>query len=165
VTTWPKITIRTIALGNVVIGGFGLFLQIDGAIRFSQRHHFTAAKPYETYAYWVIVCIGFVFVSLTLLSGFFLWQTGPPTLRFCNWLFGSQLAYWVGSSMLVVMLVTSKSEWAHRFVMSIAAARGIGNVGLAPQLLSLYPVWVLVLLNLAYWRMGKAEPSTAKVSV
>src|SRR5260221_12554129 len=67
--------------------------------------------------------------------------------------------------MLVVMRVKSKREWAHRFVMSIAAARGIGNVGLAPQLLSLYPVWVLVLLNLAYWRMGKAEPSTAKISV
>src|SRR5258707_13009562 len=132
-TIWPKITIRTIALANIVMGAMGLFLQIDSLIRFYRTYQFTVARPYEAYAYWVIVCIGFVFVSLTLLSGFFLWQTGPPTLRFCNWLFGSQLAYWVGSSMLVVILVTFKREWAHRFVMSIAAERGMGNVGLAPR--------------------------------
>jgi len=165
VTTWPKITIRTIALGNVLIGGFGLFLQIDSVIRFSQRHQFTATRPYETYAYWATICIGFVFVSLTLLSGFFLWQTGRPALRLCNWLFGSQVVYWVGSSMLDVRLLTSKSELAHRLGMSIGAVSGVGNVGLGPQVLSLYPVWVLVLLNLAYWRMGKAEPSTPKISV
>jgi len=165
VTTWPKITIRTIAIGNVVMGGFGLFLQIDGAIRFTQRHQFTATEPYETYAYWVIVCIGFVFLSLTLLSGLFLWRTDRRALRLSNWLFGSQFGYWVGSSMLDVMLLTSKSEWAHRFVMSIAGASGIGNVGFGPQVLSLYPVWVLVLLNLAYWRMGKAEPPADNISV
>jgi hypothetical protein len=165
VTTWPKISIRTIALGNVAMGGFGLYLQIDGAIRFSQRHQFTSTRPYETYAFWVIVCIGFVFASLTLLSGFFLWRTGRPALRLCNWLFGSELVYWFGSSMLDVMLLTSKSEWAHRLGMSIGAVGGVGNVGLGPQVFSLYPVWVLLLLNLAYWRMGKAEPSTAKISV
>ena len=156
---WPKITIRTVALANIVMGAVGLFLQVDSVIRFSRRHQFTVAKPDEAYAYWVIVCIGFVFVSLTLLSGFFLWRTTRNGLRLCNLLFGSQLVYWVGGGILDVMLVTSKSEWAHRVVMSIAAASGIGNVGLGPQLLSLYPVWVLLLLNLAYWRMRKAEPS------
>jgi len=164
VTTWPKITIRTIALGNVVMGGFGLFLQIDGVIRSSLRHQFTATRPHETYAYWVIACMCFAFVSLTLLSGFLLWRAGRPALRLCNWLFGSQLVYWVGSSVLDVRLLTSKSEWAHRLVTSIGAVSGVGNVGLGPQVLSLYPVWVLVLLNLAYWRMGKAEPSTVKIS-
>jgi hypothetical protein len=49
--------------------------------------------------------------------------------------------------------------------MCIGAVNGIGNVGLGLQVVSLYPVWVLVLLNLAYWRMRKAEPSTAKISV
>ena len=163
--TCPKIIIRTIALVNIVMGGFGLFLQIDGVIRSSLRHQFNAAGPYETYAYWGIVCICFAFVSLTLLSGFLLWRTGRPALRLCNWLFGSELVYWVGSSMLVVMLLTSKGEWTHRLGMSIGAVSGVGNVGLGPQILFLYPVWVLVLLNLAYWLMGKAEPSTAKISV
>ena len=158
-TIWPKITIRTIALANIVMGAMGLFLQIDSLIRFYRTYQFTVARPYEAYAYWVIVCIGFVFVSLTLLSGFFLWRTTGSGRRLCNLLFGSQLVYWVGGAILDVMLVTSKGEWAHRVVMSIAAASGIGNVGLAPQLLSLYPVWILLLLNLAYWRMGKAEAS------
>jgi hypothetical protein len=67
--------------------------------------------------------------------------------------------------MLVVMLATSKSEWAHRLGMSVGAIGGVGDMGTAPQVVSLYPIWVLVLLNLAYWRMGKAEPSTAKISV
>jgi hypothetical protein len=164
VTTWPKITIRTIALGNIVIGAMGLYLQVDSAIRFSQRHQFTSIRPYETHAYWVTACTSLVFASLALLSGFFQWRTGRSALRLCNWLFGSQLVYWIGSAMLVVMLVTSKCEWAHRLGMSIGAVGGIGEMGTAPQVVSLYPVWVLVLLNLAYWRMGKAEPSTAKTS-
>jgi hypothetical protein len=67
--------------------------------------------------------------------------------------------------MLDVTLVTSKSEWAHRLGMSVGAVSGVGDMGLGPQVVSLYPVWVLVFLNLAYWRIGKAEPSNAKISV
>ena len=159
-TTWPKITIRTIALGNVAMGAIGLFLQIDSFVRFSQRHQFNATRPYETYAYWVVACIAFLFVSLALISGLLLWRTSRSALRICNLLFGAQLVYWVGGTMLDVMLATSKSESAHRFVTTLASVNGIGNMGLAPQVLSLYPVWALVLLNLAYWRTGKAEPSS-----
>jgi hypothetical protein len=165
VTTWPKITIRTIAIGNILMGAMGLYLQIDSAIRFSLRHQFTTARPYEAHAYWVASSISFVFASLALLSGFSLWRNGRSALRLCNWFFGSELAYWVGSAMLVVMLVTSKSDWAHRLGMTIGSVGGIGDMGTAPQVLSLYPVWVLVLLNVAYWRIGKPKPSTAKTSV
>jgi hypothetical protein len=64
--------------------------------------------------------------------------------------------------MLEVMLATSKSDWAHRFVMSLGSVTGIGNMGLAPQVLTLYPVWAPVLLNLAYWRKEGADSPTAK---
>ena len=106
-----------------------------------------------------MVCIGTVFALLVFLSGFLLWRADRPALRLCNLLFGSELVYWVGGPMVDVLLVTSKSEWDHRVATSIGAVWGIGNMGIAPQLLSLYPVWVLLLLNLAYWRMGKAEAS------
>jgi hypothetical protein len=158
-TIWPKITIRAIALGNILMGTMGLFLQVDSVIRFSQRHQFAAARPYETHAYLFMVCIGTVFALLGFLSGFLLWRADRPALRLCNWLFGSELVYWAGGAMVEVLLVTSKSEWDHRAATSIGAVWGIGNMGLAPQLLSLYSVWVLLLLNLAYWRMGKAEAS------
>jgi hypothetical protein len=79
-------------------------------------------------------------------------------------LFGAELVYFVGGAMLEVTLVTSKSEWAHRLAISIASVGGIGNMGIALQVLSLYPVWVLLLLNLAYWRMWKTEQLTAKMS-
>jgi len=158
-TIWPKITIRAIALASIVMGAMGLFLQVDSVIRFSQRHQFAAARPYETHAYLFMVCIGTVFAFLVFLSGFFLWRADRPALRLCNLLFGSELVYWVGGPMVDVLLVTSKSEWDHRVATSIGAVWGIGNMGIAPQLLSLYPVWVLLLLNLAYWRMGKAEAS------
>jgi hypothetical protein len=69
------------------------------------------------------------------------------------------LLYLAGDSLVVVVLVTSRSDWAHGLSISIAAARGIGNIGLGPQFLSLYPVWALVLLNLAYWHTRKPEPS------
>ena len=158
-TIWPKITIRAIALASIVMGAMGLFLQVDSVIRFSQRHQFAAARPYETYAYLSMVCIGTVFAFLVFLSGFFLWRADRPALRLCNLLFGSELVYWVGGPMVDVLLVTSKSEWAHRVATSIGAVWGIGNMGIGPQVVSFYPVWVLVVLNLAYWRMGKAEAS------
>ncbi len=154
-TTWPRITIRTIAVGNVAMGAIGLFLQIDSVVRFSQRHQFAPTRPFETYAYWVVACMAFVFASLALISGFFLWRTSRSALRLCNLLFGAQLVYWVGGAMLDVMLATSKSEWAHRLVTSLASVGGIGNMGLAPQVLSLYPVWALMLLNLAYRRVAQ----------
>lgn len=142
------------------MGAIGLFLQVDSAIRFSLRHQFTATRPYETYAYWGVACIAFVFVSLALISGILLWRTSRFALRLCNLFFGAELVYWVGGAMLDVMLATSKNEWAHRLVTSLASVTGIGNMGLAPQVLSLYPGWALVLLNLAYWRTGKDGPSS-----
>jgi len=157
-TTWPKITIRTIALGNIAMGALGLFLQLDSAVRFSQRHQFIGTRPGETYAYSTLACIAFAFALLALVSGFFLWRTSRSALRLCNLLFGSELIYWVAGAMSDVILATSKSEWAHNFATSVASVSGVGNMGLAPQVLSLYPVWALVLLNLAYWRAGKAEP-------
>src|SRR5260370_25914516 len=104
-----------------------------------------------------------VFASLALISGFFLWRTSRSALRLCNLLFGAQLVYWVGGAMLDVMLATSKSEWAHRLVTSLASVGGIGNMGLAQQVLSLYPVWALLLLNLADRRGGPWETPKAKV--
>src|SRR5260370_42459707 len=83
-TTWPRITIRTIAVGNVAMGAIGLFLQIDSVVRFSQRLQFAPTRPFEPYAYWVVACLAFVFASLALMSGFFLWRTSRSALRLCN---------------------------------------------------------------------------------
>lgn len=93
-TTWPKITIRTIAVGNVTMGALGLFLQLESAVRFSQRHQFIGTRPGETYVYSTLACIAFAFALLALVSGFFLWRTSRTTLRLCNLLFGSELVYW-----------------------------------------------------------------------
>ena len=148
--TWPKSTIRAVAIANVLLGGFGLYLQVDSALRFIQRSQLGFSTPQ---IYWITASISFALTLATFLSGFFLWRTDRRALLLCNWLFGSELVYWVGGSLLDVMLVTSKNEWAHRFVMSTAAASGIGNMGLAPQVLILYPVWALILLNFAYRRL------------
>ena len=156
--SWAKVTIRAIALGNSALGTAGLLLQADSAFRFSQKNQFSSAAPYETYAYWVMASISFALAFVAFLSGFFLWRADRSALRLCNWLFGSQLLYWVGKSILDIGLVTSKSEQAHLYATSIARATGIANMGTAPQIVLLYPVWALVLLNLAYWRMRKANP-------
>jgi hypothetical protein len=157
--TWPKATIRAIAVANAVLGAAGLFLQADAAIRFSQRNQFSSSVPYLSYMFWVTASVSFALASIALISSFFLWRIDHRALRLCNWLFGAELVYWVGNGLLEVMLATSKSEWAHHFAMSMAGAGGIGNMGMAPQFLSLYPAWAIVILNFAYRRMDKVDPS------
>jgi|HubBroStandDraft_6_1064221.scaffolds.fasta_scaffold739387_1 hypothetical protein len=150
IKTWPKSVIRAVAIANVLLGGLGLYLQVDSALRFIQRSQLGFSTPL---VYWITASISFALTLATFLSSFFLWRTDRRALLLCNWLFGTELVYWVGGSMLDVMLVTSKYEWAHRFVMSTATASGIGNMGIAPQVLVLYPVWALILLNIAYRRL------------
>jgi hypothetical protein len=148
--TWPRAIIRFIAIANILLGGFGLYLQADSARRFIQRNQLGFSLPQ---VYWAVASISFAVALATLLFGFFLWRTDRIALRLCNWLFGFELVYWVGTAMFEFALWSSKAEWAHSLSTNMAGAGGIGNMGTALQFISGYPVWALILLNVAYRRM------------
>lgn len=155
--TWPKAVIRFLAAANILLGGSGLYLQADSARRFIQRNQLGFSIPQ---VYWITASISFALALATLLFGFFLWRRDRRALLLCNWLFGFELVYWVGTAMFEFALWSSRAEWAHSLGKNLAGAGGIGNMGTALQLISLYPVWALILLNVAYWRMKDGTAST-----
>lgn len=156
--TWEKIVLRGLGTTNVVMGAMGVYLQTDGLIRFSRQHSF--ADSHDVKAFWIMTSICLAIVAVTLISGILLWKMGRWAARLCIACFAFELAYWLGSSVVRVSLITSHGDRAHTLAASLARVTGIANVGISPQILSFYPVWALLLLCWALARLQK-QPTRA----
>ena len=74
----------------------------------------------------------------------------------CNVVFVAEILYFVIIGFLWGSLPRPIS-------MSVAAATGVGNMGLGPQLASAYPLIALVCLNAARWRLKRQRPEDPSV--
>jgi hypothetical protein len=159
VKAWPKYAVRSIAFGNLVMCAVGILLQIDAMIRVAQRPQLSNVSTYAMRAFWAMACISMIFGVVGFISVPLLWHLEDSGRRLCNWLFGTELAYWVANSQITILLVMSNNEWIHSLGKTMGHARASGAMATAPQFLTLYPVWALVLLNLAYRAINKSTVS------
>jgi len=97
------------------------------------------------------------FLGSLVLGGLLLLRTDRRGLRVCNFLFVAEVLYWIGTPLIGFYLTMSLTtrRWAAGVSSSVAGATGIGNMGLAPQILTGYPIIALVLLNLAFRRLAR----------
>jgi len=134
----------------------GAPLQIDAMIRIARGPQFSNVSPYAMRVFWAMACVSMIFGVIGLISVPPLWHLDDGGRRLCNWLFGTELVYWVANSQITILLAMSNSEWIHSLGTSMGPARASGGMATAPQFLTLYPVWALVLLNLAYRAKNKS---------
>jgi hypothetical protein len=94
-----------------------------------------------------MTAINLCFVAALVVSAIYLLKLKMIGVVICNVLFVSELVYF-----LVFVTLLWSSLFSSGISMSAAAATGVGNIALAPQLICAYPVVGLVCLNVARWR-------------
>jgi hypothetical protein len=144
---WGRTIIRSFGIANWFYGLTGSYFLIDG---FWRVHDFRSNPyPYEAKAYYLYVAIDALFLSAIFLAGYWLILIRRRGVVFSNYVFSMEILFFVLSSFVAVELVMSGNATAVSVGMSLEAVGGIGNMGMAVQVLTGYPLIALVALNLA----------------
>ena len=147
VVKWPSRVFRVFAIANFLLVGAGLlFLSSSVVAAGAGTIGNTPAQPYFLWAFWTMVATNFILLALLILGGIRLLQLKTQGVVVCNAVFVAEIVYFVALGFLWSAVPRSLS-------MSVAAATGVGSMGLSPQLICGYPLVALVCLNLARQRL------------
>lgn len=144
---WGRILIRSFGIANWFYGLTGTYFLVDGLRRVHQFG--LGPRPYEAKAYYFLVTINAVFLVAIFLTGYWLVLIRRRGAVFSNYLFSTEILFFVLYSLVEFKLGMSGNTTAASVGMSLAAVWGIGNMGTSLQLLTGYPLIALIALNLA----------------
>ncbi len=151
VVKWPSHVFRVFGIANFLLVGAGLlFLSTSVVAVGAGTIGNTSEHPYFLLAFWTMVAINFMLLALLILGGIRLWQLKIQGVAVCNGVFVAEFVYFMTLTFLWRAVPPSLS-------LSIAAATGVGSMGLSPQLICGYPLVGLVCLNLARQRVNAAS--------
>jgi len=160
--TWFKIVLRTVGALDSILSVFGLYLFIDPISRGLLALGATSADaPY----------FRTVFVAMILTNGILLLLFGFAAVQLLRMKKSGGTAHATASILLVAYDLLIRAFWATggRVGMSVAAATGIGNLGIAPfQCFNLapyvYPVASTVLLLVVYRKRATALQTQSSIA-
>jgi hypothetical protein len=141
---WASKILRLLGVINLAIGAFGLALVVNGLRSYATQQELR----FEGYAYFFSVSFNLVCLLVLLLSGLLLWRRDGRGIKLSKWLFGIEIAYFVATALLSLWLTSSQNPAVRAVGLSIAAVGGTGNMGIALQIVTGYPIIALVLLTL-----------------
>jgi hypothetical protein len=148
IVKWPSHVFRVFAIANFLLAGVGLlFLSSSVLAVGSGKIGNTSAHPYFLGAFWTMVATNFILLALLVLGGIRLLQLKAQGVVLCNGVFVAEIVYFIALGFLWGVPPPSLS-------VSVAAATGVGSMGLSPQLICGYPLVALVCLNLARPRLN-----------
>lgn len=121
---WTKGVFRCVATLNVTLCALGAHLLAVSVIHVVGRHSPDAAHPQLGWAYGVMTVINLIFLTAIVLVSLGLFRLSMSAVT----------AYWILVAVLVLYGLVNGGLWLVRDPMgrSIAAASGIGNMGIAP---------------------------------
>lgn len=146
---WSRGLIRAFGAINVVLSCAGVYLLVVELFIFASGRH--TNERYISQAYYGMTVINFALLAGGFVAGIYLLRLRRRGLSTCNLVFGLQIAYFLLVTFVPLTLIGSRG--ASAVGNSLAAAGGIGNVGVGIEGAIAYPVVALVVLNLAYRRL------------
>jgi hypothetical protein len=145
--TWGRRVIRAFGVLNILFAAVGVYAVSDYAVPVFTRLHDSAEEPYVREAYYIMTLVNLGCLLALTIGGTYLWRLNRRGLAISNLVFVTEIAWFISKVALGLILGMSGGRWG-LLGMSIMAAGGIGGLGTAPQILTAYPVWALVALNL-----------------
>jgi hypothetical protein len=127
-----KTTCRMIGALNLVLCAIGIYMMCVFVFRVIQRHQPDPAAPYFGVAFTALTLLNVFFVSALILSAVQLVRLKPNAVRTYCITVGVCLLYFL----LIGWMWTPDSPVSR----SVAAATGVGNMGIAPFMIAVLPV-------------------------
>ena len=146
-STWGPGIIRVFGALNILFAAVGFYFLGESAPRTIARVHNSADQPCVREVYWTMTVIELCCLLALAIGGVYLLRLKRRGLVVSNFVFAAEIAWFFGTTALALTLGMAGGQ-AGLLGMSTFAAGGIGGMGTAPQILTAYPLWALVALNL-----------------
>jgi hypothetical protein len=130
-------------MANVILGRLGLCLLAWTLLEFLRRKPHPAGLPYFIPSYYAMTTTSIAYLLLLVLAGFWLKSLQRKGYILSLFVFSAEIAYFLVIGVLGVALSGNPSQLGNAIDRSISGAYGIGNIGLAPQLITGYPLIAL----------------------
>jgi len=155
--SWPRVVIRTFAVLNMLLGIEGLLALLISAYARVRADPWPQDPPYFAEAYYLQAVINLALALITAWAAPYLWRLQERGRTMCNVLFCGEIVYfWATSLFFAFSFLFHGKESA--FCHALAVSGGAGNMGIGLQLATAYPLVGIVLINLAYRRLGGPTP-------
>ena len=152
---WASRVLRIIGMANIILGVFGLCLLTWTLLEFMRRKPHPAGLPYFITSYYVMTTMSIACLLLLVLAGFWLKGLQRKGYILSFLVFSGEIVYFLVIGALSVALSGNQSQLGNAIDRSISGAYGIGNIGLAPQLITGYPLIALFVAIVAVRRLRK----------
>lgn len=151
---WPAVTYRVFAIGNVLVALIGLLFLLPTAwsVRIGAVENVPTDSHFATW-FWAMAYINMCFFALLVVGGVHLFKLRPSGVTISNVVFIGEIIYFP-------VIGFMWSALPRTFSMGLAAATGVGNMGISPQLICGYPFVALICLNLARRKRTKTLATT-----
>ncbi|HEV2245538.1 MAG TPA: hypothetical protein VGW37_02695 [Terriglobia bacterium] len=161
---WRVRAIRALAIANGIFVLGGLYLLVDAIERNYEFGRLAPPEPYYAQVFYARSLLNLGFLVGLAVASVGIWRLMPSGRRLCNAVLVGGVLYVV--SMSVFEVTTAFCGGTLELLgRALAASGGTGNMGIAPQVVTGYPVIALVILNLAFPASeGSAVPAGGLVS-
>jgi hypothetical protein len=130
-------------------GSWFVYMTLRGYAQVSKMAPDPAIRPPGFFtAFFILTGINVILLALLVCGGILLFLVRAKGIAICNAVFAAEL---------IVFFFPSFTRPG--FMNAFSAAKAVGNMGIAPQLLTAYPVLGLVILNLVRRRLHRTAPS------
>jgi hypothetical protein len=127
-----------------MVGGFFMATYVPSVVAGSVGN--STKDPYFLQFYWPMTAMNLCFLGALVLGGIYLLKLENLGVTICNVAFIAEIVYFFSIDFFW------SAPFSRAINLSAAAATGVGNMGLSPQLICGYPLIALLCLNLARWR-------------
>jgi hypothetical protein len=138
---WASVAFRIFGIVNLIFVAIGLWaISYPIAAVATDRIGNSPDNPYFLRAFWTMTSVNLVFLAVLGFTGVRLLQLRRIAVKVCNILFVAAIVYF---------LCIPWGIFPRDIDLSIAAATGVGNMGISVNLFTGYPIFALIGLNLA----------------
>jgi hypothetical protein len=146
---WRVRVIRALAMANAVFIVGGLYLLVDALRRNYEFGRFAPPEPYYAQVFYARSLLNLGFLVGLAIASVGIWRLIPSGRRLCNTVLVGVVLYVVSVSVFEVTTAFCGGT-LELLGRALAASGGTGNMGIAWQVYTGYPVIALIILNLAF---------------
>jgi len=157
---WARNVIYGLAIVNVALIGAGTYFELEGLVRFRDWGR-PGNPPYYLAVFCTENALNAAFLGALLIGSLLLWRRPRAGRWTCTAVFAGEIVYVVGS-VVFEFIAHFRGGQAALIEWAMGATGGTGNMGIALQMISGYPIIALVLLNLAFAKGAKPEAHSGR---
>jgi hypothetical protein len=146
---WRVSVIRALAIANAVFVIGGVYLLADALRRNYELGRMIPPEPYYAQVFYMESLLNLGFLAVLAVASVGIWRLRASGRRLCSAVFVGEILYWI-STTAIAMAILYCGGVLGLLGQALAATGGTGNMGIAPQIFTGYPVIALVILNLAF---------------